>query len=146
MSARERSMAMENNQLNPELLGFTKCLSRRYVGKDGSMERDYIRCSVGKNNKPQMHLSLCDDTANFVRALSGERCDMWINDNGQILLCKGNEFKLSKHKGSWRSTISAASITKQINAMYGDFRRLDLAAKVYAKGNAVLLTPTGERE
>jgi len=132
---------------DPSDFGFELYVPKRFGGDRRDRDKDYVTYSPGSERTTRcMTLSLCEDTADFISELIGDEVNIYINDKGQLLVCEGSLSRLAKkQKGSTRRTISMAGLTEKMFKAHGDFRKLYLVAKPYARGNAVIFSPTGER-
>ena len=135
---------------DPEEFGFELYVPKRFTGNRSKNDKDYLLASETKTGSVQVVISMCEDTSDFVRELIGETVNVYINQKGQLLIGEGNMQKLSRSKGKGcfrtRSTVAVSGLKNKIFAAHGNFRRLFLTAKPYAKGNAVIFLPSGERE
>lgn len=142
---KQESGTVSTASFDPAALGFEKCIPRRWFYSDGSFEKDYLLVTKNKNDIPALKLSMCDDTSEFVKEITGGTADVYVNDKGQMLVCAGNSYKVSRNGKGGRCNITATPIMEKIFSIHGEFYKLILSPRVYAHGNAVLFTSTGEK-
>lgn len=127
---------------NPEDFGFTPLNAK----KASCHRKDYCYLSVRKENagrhSEKLVLVLDSETTDMCKAMFGERVSVATNDEGKIVLYKGEMRALSVSKTSLkRCTISMDVECEKIKGIIGNFSTYRYDAKVYGLGEAVLLTP-----
>lgn len=135
---------------DPIALGFTKYIPLRFYGGRTTQDKDYIRLSKNERSKKGVRavLALCEETSEFIENMFGDTVDVYTNAKGYILLTEGKTLKVSDDSSKFkkRKTIAIGGVTEEIIDKFGDFKRLYLIAKTYAKGKAIIFMPNGERE
>lgn len=135
-----KKLSVESMDFDPAVFGFdTSFNGNRKIPSDA----DYIK-AMNKGDR-SFYISLSSGTSDFAVDLIGDTCDFAINQRGQILLYPGSSRLMSKSGSNTnRRTISISSARERIKQLYGSFDKVYLKATLYAQGNALLLTPTGE--
>ena len=143
----EMSGPVIDGAFDPIALGFTQYIPRNNYKRGGS-EQDYLRYTKKSSHSGhKLTLSMCGETADFVIGLFGDKLDVYINEKGHILLTDGEHVNVRKkhNENSNRREIGIDSLATKYLGIQGEFRRLFLTAKPYAKGNAIIFIPNGER-
>ena len=132
---------------DPSDFGFELYIPKRFAGFRGHSDKDYLIYNPGTEKTARtLNISLCEDTADFIVELIGEKIGVYVNDKGQLLICQGNTNNLYRNgKSSGRRKTTITGLADKLFAVHGEFQYLYLTCKPYAKGNAVILTPNGER-
>ena len=134
-------------KFDPIALGFTEYIPSRFSGRKALQDKDYIAQKKNGAGGKAVRISLCEDTANFVLSFLGKSVNVYTNEKGQTLLVPGRLSNLVTSGGSRaRKTINVNGLRERFDVIFGDYRRIYLTAKPYAKGEALLLIPNGERE
>lgn len=135
---------------NPEEFGF-KQIS---VTHHGGQVRDYCYIRMSSNGRSQHNritpvLCLDEETTDLALELFGVRCNIAFDENCRIVIYRGNARKLSinnRKAKTKKATIAMDTERNRIDSVLGDFRYYKYDSKIYAKGEAILLTPVGKVE
>ena len=130
---------------DPANYGF-KEVERYGKSGGGKTDKDYILLAAVKNGGYRgrgANVILSKDTTDTILELFGNNLSVSTDENGRILLAKGNSRKLSvsQNKKYKRGQVSLYTETKHLMDIFGEFRHVYLDAKLFANGNAILLTP-----
>ena len=113
--------------------------------KSGGVDYPYLHISWTKDTPVAMMLRLDKDTTDMCRDLFGERAGVAINQIGLIVLYVGNSRKLSTNaKKPSKAAISLDTEISKILAILGKFSDYKYKTKIYADGQAVLLSPVSK--
>lgn len=134
---------------NPKDFGFEPIST-----KHGSrIIRNYCYLRYGLNGKKTsgdtrnaIVLALDEETTDCARELFGATVGISINDKGQIVLYEGKDRRLSANRASVKAQISLYTECEKLCAILGEFTIYRYESKIYAKGEAILLTPVEKVE
>ena len=134
---------MKMLKFDPKSMGFNLVIDSR---RRTSMSGDYLLVTKHDGGKAALVLSLSEETGDNAAILFGDRCNIAFNEeNGKICIYSGKARSIGKRYGK-RYVISIGAEYRAVKRMFGEFKRLYFDAKVWAGGQAILLTPTGERD
>lgn len=126
---------------NPSDFGFEQVK----VGNRGGDKKDYCYIRLSNREKGRRKaavLCLDEETTDICQELFGASVGVAIDDRCRIVLYKGTMRKLSKANGkNVKKSISLETETERINGVLGDFNVYKYDSKIYAKGEAILLSP-----
>ena len=109
----------------------------------------YLRLSKTGERSMALEIVMDKEATDFVMSKFGDRVDAGFDEKGRVFVWRpdGAGRKLSQRaKGSAKTSVSLASATKDYMDLMGTFRRLYVSWDAYAGGEAVVFTPTGERD
>lgn len=131
---------------DPKALGFTEVANG--FGTGGSKMQGMCYLHIGRRRKTRevhdLRVMLDDVTTSIARGMFGERCGVAIDDRARIVLYKGSSRKIMQGKSLDRGMISVDAERRKLLAILGtSFTNYEYEAKMWAKGEAILLTPKG---
>lgn len=135
---------------NPEEFGFKQISTTHRGGR--VKDYCYIRMSSNGRGEPgRLTPVLCldEETTDLALELFGANCNVAFDENCRIVIYQGNTRKLSisnKRSKAKKATIAMDTERGRITSVLGDFRYYRYDSKIYAKGEAILLTPAGKLE
>lgn len=126
---------------NPSDFGFEQVKDGNRGG--GKKDYCYIRLSNrGRGRGRAAVLCLDEETTDVCQELFGARVGVAIDDKCRIVLYKGTMRKLSKTNGkNLKKSISLETETERVRGVLGEFNVYKYDSKIYAKGEAILLSP-----
>lgn len=128
---------------NPSAFGF-----KTVESSIGPKRRDfcYVRMSKDRNGKKAAILCLDEETTAVAREMFGDRVGVGIDDRCRIVIYRGDARTLSRYTRTEKmdkATISLASETETFRDCLGMFKAYEFTPRIYAKGEAILLSPKG---
>ena len=138
---------MTEPAFDPEDFGFERYIPKSFCGSRTTSEKDYLLYTecAGKTST-KLKLCMCRETGEFVSEIVGDTARVYVNEKGQLLLCKGSGLKVTKRAGSDGRTVVMSGLADRMREKHGPFRRLYLTAKPFHNGDAVLFAPNGEKD
>ena len=148
MTSKSNQLDFIEEEFDPTVFGFDTSFNGTSARGRRSSGKDYVRFVKAKDKKygRQAVLSLSADTSEFVIELIGKTVNFAIDGKGRIVLYKGKSRVVSKSHKTSRHSVAIATATDRLDSLYGKHTVVYLKASLYAKGEALLLTPTGEVE
>ena len=126
---------------DPSLLGFKSLGGPKGVGHHGG-GGCYIISTKHADGRRSCKLTLDYETSDIVTSMFGDRVGFAYNDEGVIVLYKGDDRKVTRTAGSRaNSTISIDSLGDEIESWFGDRRYIDYETSIWNGGTSMLLKP-----
>lgn len=132
---------------NPEEFGF------KIVGSSGGDRGKnfcYLRIShrtEGDRREANVRLVLDEETTDCALELFGDRVNVAVDESGRVVLYKGKSRKLARvSKSKGKRVISLCSECDFLLSLFGMDTVTEYTAKIWAKGEAILLTPKDSME
>lgn len=131
---------------DPKALGFTEVTNGFGGGGKATDGMCYLHVGRRRNTR-EVHgtrIMLDDVTTSIARGMFGERCGVATDDHARIVLYNGTSRKIMTAKSTDRGQISLDAEQKKLLAILGtSFTNYEYEPKMWAKGEAILLTPKG---